>query len=216
MAVASIGCCLGSVFPGDRTSAFRSVSHRGAVAQHPWRAGFRRALVGGQRPVVSGGWIPSAWSLQRVDGDSLSSSDFPQRRLAATGSGKIALALEDGLALFDAQSAQRIGLVRPSRRGSESDRIDALEVTSDGSLWLTVDQSVVRYRPDQDEWQVIWDNPSRLSGSGQTLQTQGGRETSAGEVWLATQHGLRAGRPPFLISRCSATSRPMTAVFRRP
>lgn len=127
--------------------------------------------------------------LQRVDGDRLSSTEFSQRLLAATGSGTIALALDHGLALFNAQSAERIGLVSPSRRGAESDRIDALEVTSDGSLWLTVDQSVVRFRPDRDEWQVVWDHPSRLSGSGQAIKL-GVAEISAGEVWLATQHGL--------------------------
>jgi signal transduction histidine kinase/DNA-binding response OmpR family regulator/streptogramin lyase len=113
----------------------------------------------------------------------------PILQMGHTADGRLAMAAGNGLKLIDPDHPQQVQRIRPSQRGHADDGIEGLAAASDGTLWLVLDTTLVRYRPDDDEWQVVLEYGERESGTRQDVRLQV-IEDLQGDFWLAGAYGV--------------------------
>jgi signal transduction histidine kinase/DNA-binding response OmpR family regulator/streptogramin lyase len=108
--------------------------------------------------------------------------------LVLTSDNLLAMVSDHVLTLFNPDTEAVVHqIVLAGLEGDE--RFNAVMTSSDGALWLAMPTRLVRYRIDQDDWQVLFDG-----GRIQTDQVSRQRlmmvEHPNGDLWFASQNGL--------------------------
>jgi signal transduction histidine kinase/DNA-binding response OmpR family regulator/streptogramin lyase len=108
--------------------------------------------------------------------------------LVRTSNGLLAMVSDHVLTVVDPESmdvVHRIALAGET----EDDRFNAVMTSSDGALWLAMPTRLVRYRIEEDDWQVLYDG-GRIQTDQVSRQQLLMVEHPDGDLWFASQYGL--------------------------
>ncbi len=116
------------------------------------------------------------------------------RALALTAQGRLALALDDALELIDPQTLQVERRIELADIGHGDQWFNAVNVSADGRLWLTLVSRLLRYDPITDEFELLFDagGPGPAANERQYVQLI---EAANGAVWLSSQFALGRYHP---------------------
>ncbi len=114
--------------------------------------------------------------------------------LELTTEGHLAMVAGRGLELVDPDQTDHSRTIRPTRFGHSDDGIEGLATTSDGSIWMVLDTSLVRFHPDADDWEVLFDAGERETGERRDAQFHM-VEDHQGDYWMSGLYGVSRWRP---------------------
>ncbi len=148
-------------------------------------------------------WVADMQTLWRLDRDSqllepvVTSPGAAPRRirkvLAATGD-MLAWAGDRGLRIVDRRDGTIRSRIRPTEYGHASDRIHAVVSDSSGTLWITLADALVRFDPENGDWERLADLVMFQPSPRFTWRLQIA-ETSDGKVWLGGSFGIGLYEP---------------------
>ncbi|MEE4331786.1 MAG: triple tyrosine motif-containing protein, partial [Wenzhouxiangella sp.] len=138
---------------------------------------------------------PASNVLDRVDGLRPARVRAVMASLTETAEGQIAVVAEGGLVLIEPEQDRAGRLIRPSDFGFKADRVDAVAASDDGSLWIAVGATMVRFRSTPEGLEPIDQVTTKISDASAPTHLEVASVGDQG-YWLATQYGLSYWQEP--------------------